>query len=307
MSDDAVADLVQELEIDVLVDLMGHTRASHPGIVARRCAPVQVQYLGYAGTMGAAYVDYLIADRVVVPPGFERYYSERIVFLPDCYQVNDFARHSGGARPSRAEVGLPETAFVFACFNKSRKIAPHVFDAWLRLLASVDDSVLWLLEEYAEARINLQRAAASRGIAPERLVFAPPVPAAAHLARHVLADLFLDTAPYGAHTSASDALWSGVPLVALAGRSFAARVSSSILTAAGMPELITNSIGEYETLALSLASDRDRLNQLRTKLIGLRAAAPLFDTDRFRRHIEAAYRTMVDRVRRGEAPSPFSV
>ncbi|HEX6690242.1 MAG TPA: acetylglucosamine transferase, partial [Burkholderiales bacterium] len=306
-SDEEAARLLRELEVDIAVDLKGHTTGARQAILARRPAPLQASYLGYPGTMGAPYVDYLIADRVVVPEAHQPFYSEKLVYLPDCYQVNDAARPIAPRTPSRADAGLPAEGFVFCCFNNNFKILPPLFAVWMRLLGAVPGSVLWLLEDSAAVKRNLQAAAQAAGVAPGRLVFAPRLPPAEHLARHRLAGLFLDTLPYNAHTTASDALWAGLPLVTCAGSAFAGRVAASLLQAAGLGELATSSLEEYEALALRLARDPGALGELRGRLAAGRTSAPLFDTDRFRRHIEAAYVTMWEAWQRGEPPRHFAV
>jgi len=305
--DRAVAALMRELEIDIAVDLQGYTRGCRPGIFAHRAVPVQVNWLGYPGTMGAGYMDYILADRHVVPPDRDAHYAEKVVRLPDCYQVNDADRRVAGDAPPRSALGLPEDGFVFCCFNNNYKIAPRVFDVWMRLLLAVDRSVLWLLEDNATAAANLRREAARRGVDAARIVFAPRARMEDHLARQRRADLFLDTRPYNAHVTASDALWVGVPLVTCPGDTFAGRVAASLLHAAGLPELVAGSWEEYERLARTLATDRDRLASLRGRLARDRATCPLFDTDRFRRHIESAYGTLHERAQRGEPPASFDV
>jgi predicted O-linked N-acetylglucosamine transferase (SPINDLY family) len=289
-SERGIAALIAGLGVDIAIDLKGLTADSRPGIFALRPAPVQVNYLGYPGTMGADFMDAIIADPVVLPMEQQAFYTERIVHLPDCYQVNDASRVVTPA-PTRAKAGLPG-GFVFCCFNNNWKIAPPVFDIWMRLLLAVPGSVLWLLQDSDEAAANLRREAAARGVAQERLIVAPRVSPEEHLARHRLADLFLDTLPYNAHTGASDALWVGVPLVTLKGESFHGRVAASILSAIGLPELITENPADYERLALALASDGARLAALREKLGANRKTAPLFDTARFTRNLEAAYEMM---------------
>ncbi len=298
-SDDAVARLITEQEIDILIDLMGHTSDNRLPVLAQRPAPVQVHYLGYPGTLGVDFIDYMIVDPFIVPPDQQRYFTERLVYLPDTYQVNDDRRQIGERRPTRSECGLPEDGFVFCSFNNSYKITPQIFSVWMRLLTATPDSVLWLLADNRWAEENLRREAAARGVHPSRLVFAPRLKLPEHLARHPLADLFLDTLPFNAHTTASDALWTGLPVLTCAGRSFAARVAGSLLNAVGLPELITHDLAAYEALALKLARDRDSLKAIRQKLEANKATAPLFDTDRTRRHIEAAYLTMWDNWRRG--------
>jgi len=292
-SDRQVAELLKALEIDIAVDLGGHTSGARPWVLAHRPCPVQAKYMGYPGTSGSDFIDYLIADRTVVPPDQERFFSERIVALPDTLWVTDTARAVLPA-PSRAEAGLPEIGFVFCCFNHNWKITAPIFDVWMRLLANVEDSVLWLLEGNATIGANLRKEAAARGIAPERLVFAARTTPDQHLARQQLADLFLDTLPYNAHTTASDALWAGLPLITLPGNSFPARVAASILHAANLPELIAPDLAAYESLALKLARDPAALNRVREKLAD-KSAMPLFDTSRFTRNLEAAYLTMLRR------------
>jgi len=257
--------------------------------------------------MGAGFIDYLLADRVVVPPTHHAYFAEKVVYLPDTYQVNDSTRRIAERTPTRAEAGLPKRGFVFCSFNNNFKITPAVFAVWMRLLRQVEGSVLWLLEGNAAAPRNLRREAATRGIAPERLVFAPKIEHEDHLARHRLADLFLDTLPYNAHTTASDALWAGLPVLTCMGTTFAGRVAGSLLQAVGLPEMITQSLDEYESLALQLARDEKTLIELKRTLASNRESFPLFDTDRFRRHIEAAYVVMWERYQRGEPPAPFAV
>jgi len=302
-----IAQLLRELEVDIAVDLKGYTFDSRPGILALRPAPVQVNYLGYPGTIGADWLDYLIADEVVVPASEHRNYAERVVTMPDSYQPNDDTRAIAAETPSRADEGLPASGFVFCSFNNSYKVTPHVFDVWMRLLTQVPGSVLWLLEGNSLAPPNLRREAAARGVAPERLIFAPRRDLPLHLARHRLADLFLDTLPVNAHTTASDALWAGLPIVTCLGTTFAGRVAGSLLRAAGMSELATASLADYESLALALATDPVRLAALRTKLAASLPTCALFATDRFRRHLEAAYAAMCERQRAGEPPTAFAV
>jgi len=269
---------------------------------------VQVNYLGYPGTMGAEYFDYLIADAHVIPPGEDRGYAEKLVRLPDTFLVNDSRRRIAERTPARSEVGLPDAGFVFCCFNNSYKITPVVFDVWMRLLSENEGSVLWLKEANAAATRNLRWEARTRGIASERLVFAGKADALEdHLARYRLADLFLDTLPYNAHATASDALWAGLPVVTCSGRSFAGRVAGSLLKAVGLPELVVDSLQDYEALALRLARTPKLLSGIKAKLQSNRTSYPLFDTDRFRRHIESAYATMWRRHQRGEPPASFSV
>jgi predicted O-linked N-acetylglucosamine transferase (SPINDLY family) len=294
-SDQEVAQLSRLLGIDIAVDLKGYTQDNRMGIFSYRAAPVQVSYLGYPGTVGAPYMDYLIADRTLVPELSQKHYSEKIVYLPGSYQVNDRKRRISERIYTRAEVGLPEQGFVFCCFNNNYKITPEVFDSWVRILNAVPGSVLWLFEDHATASTNLRKEAAQRGLDPNRLVFATQMMLSEHLARHRLADLFLDTLPYNAHTTASDALWAGLPVLTQAGESFAARVAASLLNAIGLPELITETQTEYESLAIELAHNPARLSALKVKLEQNRLTAPLFDTNLYTRNLEAAYSAMYER------------
>jgi len=307
LGDREAAAAIKRRQIDILVNLNGYFGEARSGIFSLRPSPVQVNYLGFPGTLGVDYMDYILADRQVIPPEHEACYTEKVVYLPDTYQVNDSRRRIAEHTPTRAEVGLPDTGFVFCCFNNKYKITPEIFDCWMRLLNEVQGSVLWLLEDDAAASRNLRREAETRGVAPERLVFARRLRLEDHLARHRLADLFLDTLPYNAHTTASDALWAGLPLLTCQGTTFPGRVAASLLNAIGLPELITHSLGEYEALALELATNRRRLADIRSKLARNRDTYPLFDTDRFRRHIEAAYTRMWERYQRGEPPESFAV
>lgn len=305
--DEQIAAMMRNAEIDVAVDLKGYTSHARPGIFAFRPAPVQVNYLGFPATMGAEFVDYILADRVTIPAGDEQYFSERIVRLPHSYQPNDKTRDTGGKTPTRAAAGLPEAGFVFCCFNNSFKIQPHIFDIWMRLLREIDGSVLWLIGDNSSAITNLRREAGLRGIDAARLVFAPRAPLEDHLARHHLADLFLDTLPYNAHTTASDSLWTGLPLVTCMGGTFAGRVAASVLNAAGLPELVTSTLADYEALALLLAREPARLAAIRAKLTENRDTCPLFDAVRFTRRLESAFTRMWERAERGEKPAAFDL
>jgi protein O-GlcNAc transferase len=306
-SDHEVARLLHDLEIDIAVDLKGHTQNARCGILAYRPAPIQVSYLGFPGTTGAPFIDYVIADETVLPFDQQPFWTEKIVHLPNSYWVTDSKLRISTHTPDRRDVGLPESAFVFCCFNRSYKINPPVFDVWMRLLGSIDGSVLWLFGANDQALVNLRQEAKARAIDPDRLVFAQRLELADHLARHRLADLFLDTLPYNAHTTASDALWAGLPIVTCLGSTFAGRVCASLLRSVGLPELITHSLTDYEALATKLASDPVLLGSIRRKLEHNRNHCPLFDTDRVRRDIETAYRTMWEISKRGEAPQSFKV
>jgi predicted O-linked N-acetylglucosamine transferase (SPINDLY family) len=295
------------MEVDIAVDLMGFTSGCRPGILALRPVPVQVNFLGYPGTMGAPYVDYIVADRIVIPEAHRPFYAEKVVTLPDAYQCNDKHRAIANVTPSRPALGLEDQAFVFCCFNNTNKLTPEVFARWMRLLQQAEDSVLWLLEDNPSATRNLKREAEARGVNPGRLVFAPRARPAEHLARHRAADLFLDTLPYGAHTTASDALWTGLPVLTCKGSTFAGRVGASLLQAAGLPELVTETPDAYEALALTLARDRDLLHALKDKLARNRDGCALFDTARFTRHFETALRLMHERQREGKAPVHLAI
>ena len=278
--------------VDILVDLKGYTADSRTQILAHRPAPIQVSYLGYPGTMGASFIDYILVDDFVVSNEQQPFFSERLIHLPECYQVNDSQREIATLTPSRDECGLPTDGFIFCCFNNSYKITPEIFDVWMRLLLATPGSALWLLEGNRFAAANLRREAESRGVAANRLVFARRLPLPEHLARHRLADLFLDTFPVNAHTTASDALWAGCPVLTLAGESFVSRVAGSLLRTLGLPEFITTSLLEYEGKALHLAHNREILAELRTRLAANRATSRLFDAGRFARAIEKAYVSM---------------
>jgi predicted O-linked N-acetylglucosamine transferase (SPINDLY family) len=249
--------------------------------------------MGYPGTSGSGFIDYIIADSLVVPPAQQTFFSEKIAVLPDTLWVTDTQR-AVGERPSRTEAGLPESGFVFCCFNHNWKITPPLFDIWMRLLREIEGSVLWLLEGNASIRGNLCKEAAARGVAPERLIFAGRTTPDKHLARQQLADLFLDTLPYNAHTTASDAIWMGLPLITMPGKSFPARVAASRLKAAEVPELIAADLTEYEALALKLARDPPLLAAIRQKLVSRRDKVALFDTARFTPHLEDAYIAMLN-------------
>jgi protein O-GlcNAc transferase len=305
-SDAQVATLLREMEIEVAVDLKGYTAQSRPGILAHRPAPVQAHYLGFPGTMGVDWVDYLIADPIVVPEEHRPWYTERIAYLPDTYQCNDSKRRVADRMPTRIEAGLP-SGFVFACFNNNHKITPEVFAVWMRLLRAVDGSVLWLLKDNDAVAVNLRREAAAHGVAPERLVFAARTDPASHLARQALADLFLDTLPYNAHTTASDALWVGLPILTLAGATFAGRVAASLLHAAGLPAMVTHSVDAYEALALKLAREPATLAAIKAKLRANRDNCALFDTVRITRNLEALYTKMCERSQQGLPPATLSL
>ncbi len=307
LNDGEVAAMMRKMEIDIAIDLNGQAGAARPGILAHRAAPVQVSYLANCGTMGVQFLDYIIADQIVIPRNQVQHYTEKIVYLPNSYQCNDSRRFVPQCTLTRTDAGLPQTGFVFCCFNNNYKITPAIFDVWMRLLRACPGSVLWLLGDTLYAMHNLRREAAARGVASERLVFTPRAPVDDHLARHCLADLFLDTLPVNAHATASDALWTGLPVLTCMGDTFAGRVAASLLQASGLQELVTSSLAEYEELALTLARDPGRLDAIKAKLLRSHQSAPLFDTVRYTRDLERAYTMMWERAQRGEPPESFSV
>ena len=307
-SDAAIAGKITELGCDIVIDLTGPTQGGRTSVLALRPAPVQASWLGYAGTNGAGFIDYLIADGVVIPSELQPHFSEKIVALPGCYLPNDATRPIAATTPTRTDQGLPEGAIVFCAFNNSYKISPAIFDRWMNLLRQTEGSVLWLSRMRDEARNNLIKEAGKRGIAGERLVFATRVPLPEdHLARLGLADLFLDTIGYNAHATTCDALWAGVPVLTCMGETFAGRVAASALTAVGLPEMITTSLDDYERHALALVREPASLVAIRSKLAANRKTHLLFDTARFARHLEAAYAAMHERSLRGEPPTAFAI
>jgi predicted O-linked N-acetylglucosamine transferase (SPINDLY family) len=291
-----VAMLARKLKIDIAIDLNGFTQGCRTNIFSMRAAPVQVNYLGYSGTMGATYMDYLIADPMLIPTRHQKHYTEKIVYLPNSYMPNDSKRHISNQAFHRAQFELPQSGFVFCCFNNNYKITPEVFDRWMRILKKVEGSVLWLSKNNVKTSANLKKEAGIRGVDQNRLVFATRMPRLAdHLARHRLADLFLDTLPYNAHTTASDALWAGLPVLTCIGETFAGRVAASLLNAVGLSELITSTPQAYEALAIELATNPEELATIKRKLADSRFKAPLFDTQLFTKHIETAYTAMYER------------
>ena len=302
-ADDQIATLVKQLEIDILVDLAGFTAEARTNVLAKRPAPIQVNYLGYPGTMGAQYIDYIVADRTVIAEGQDEFYSEKIVVLPNSFMANDAKRKISDRVFTRTELGLPETGLVYCCFNNSYKLLPRTFECWMRILRQVEGSVLWLLVDNATAEGNLRKEAEARGIAGERIVFAKRTPSLSdHLARYRAADLFLDTLPFNAHTTASDALWAGLPVLTCLGATFAGRVAGSLLNAIGLPELVATTLESYERTAIELALQPEKLAAIKRKLGDHRLTTPLFDTKAFTRHIEAAYTAMYERHRAGLPP-----
>lgn len=308
LSDRDIALLARRLEIDIAVDLNGFTQGGRTDVFAMRAAPIQVDYLGYPGTMGADYIDYLIADSTLIPEEQQQHYAEKIIYLPGSYQVNDSKRPVADRLFTRAECGLPEEAFVFCSFNNSYKFTPEMFGIWMRLLNKVEGSVLWLPKNNDAAMRNLRQEAKARGVDPERVMFAPYVSNSKdHLARTRIADLFLDTLPFNAHTTASDALWAGLPILTCLGKTFPGRVAASLLNAVGVPELITRNLNQYEALALELSTNPRKLLSIRQKLAANRMTHPLFDTALFAKHIESAYVSIWRRHQDGLGPEHIHV
>jgi predicted O-linked N-acetylglucosamine transferase (SPINDLY family) len=308
LRDDQIVAKIRELAIDILVDLNGHTRGQRLAIFSRRAAPIQVHYLGFPGTLGCDFIDYLLADSTAIPPSADKYYTEKIVRLPHSFLATDDKRQMSDRVFTRQECGLPEQGFVYCCFNNSYKMSPGMFDAWMRVLRRVEGSVVWLRQDSPATAANLRAEAARRGIDAGRLVFAERLESPAdHLARHRLADLFIDTLPYNAHTTACDALWSGLPVLTQIGETFAGRVAASLLEAIDMPELIARSPEAYESLAVELAGDAAKLTRIRDRLARNRLATPLFNTRLFTRHVEAAYEAMHRRHQAGHPPEPIDI
>jgi protein O-GlcNAc transferase len=306
-TDRDVAQISRDLGIDIAVDLKGFTQDARMGIFAEQCAPIQINFLGYPGTLAAPYFDYIVADKTVISQESQSYFTEKIVYLPHSYQVNDSKREISPMRFTRQALGLPENGFVFCCFNNNYKILPETFDVWMRLLKAVHTSVLWLLEDNPTAAKNLRKEAENRGVDSARLIFAPRMQLADHLARHRVADLFIDTLPCNAHTTASDALWAGLPVLTQMGQSFAARVSASLLQAMDLPELITKTKEEYEARAIELASDPVLLAEIKNKVAQNRQTSPLFNSQLYARHLEAAYSEIYRRHLNGEKPDHIDV
>jgi predicted O-linked N-acetylglucosamine transferase (SPINDLY family) len=307
LSDAEIVAQMRDLEIDIAVDLAGHTDGQRTQIFADRAAPIQVSYLGFPGTSGVPEMDYIVADDFLIPPQHRENYSEQIVYLPECFQSNDERRTTDAAAPTRSAVGLPEDGLVWCSFHGSYKVTPPTFDIWVRLARAVPRSVLWLLGGSPVIEENLRREAVRRGLDANRLVFAAHLPYSHHLARIPLADIYLDTFPFNGGATTSDALWAGVPVVTCAGQSFAARMSGSLLRTCGMTDLVTHSLPDYERLALRLAGEPARLASLRARLAERRGSSPLFDTARFCRHLEAAYAALVERHGQGKPPAMMRV
>ena len=294
-TDKDIASLSRNLEIDIAIDLMTYTEKNRFGMFIERCAPIQVNYLGYPGTSGSKHIDYIIADQTLIPKENEKDYSEKIIFLPNSYQSNDSTKKISTKIYTKNEFSLPEKNFIFCCFNKNHKINPNVFDLWIKIMKKVDNSVLWLLEENPIFAENIKKECKKRNFDYKRIIFAKKINLSEHLARHKLADLFLDTMPYGAHTTCSDALWSGLPVITIIGKTFSSRVSASLLNAIKLQELITKNENEYENLAIELATNAEKLNKIKIKLKKNIHIEPLFNTKLFTKNIELAYEKIYTR------------
>jgi predicted O-linked N-acetylglucosamine transferase (SPINDLY family) len=297
LSDKEVAELSRSMSVDIAIDMKGITQDSRPQIFAYRAAPVQVSYLGYPGTMSSSFMDYLVADKTIIPESLQTCYEEKIIYMPNSYQVNDESRAFLKSEQSRLEFGLPENGFVFCCFNNSYKISPSIFSCWLRILFAIEGSVLWLFDGNHSVANNLRAIAKQNNVDPARLIFAKRMEQTEHLARYQLADLFLDTFPCNAHTTASDALWAGVPILTIQGNSFSARVGASLLNAIGLPELAVSNEDEYEALAKELAKNPYKLCNIKNRLDINKSTHPLFNTSLFARHLENAYIQIFERCR----------
>ena len=296
-TDKEIAELSRELKIDIAIDLMCFTTNSRTGIFSEKCAPIQINYLGYPGTSGASFIDYIIADKTLIPKENQKYYSEKIIYLPNTYQVRDSTQKISNKIFTKDELNLPKNSFVFCCFNQNYKITPSVFDIWMRLLKKVEKSVLWLIKDNDVAAYNLKKEAEKRGVASDRIIFAEHIPISEHLARHKVADLFVDTFPYTAHTTCSDALWSGLPVITRMGQSFASRVAGSLLNAVNLKELITKTEKEYENLILKLSKNPKKLKEIKNKLKKNRLKEPLFDSKLYTKKIEHAYKKIYERYK----------
>ena len=307
MSDKDVALLARQDEIDIAIDLKGHTQNNRSGIFAYRAAPIQINYLGYPGTMGANFIDYLIADSTIIPEEYKNYYSEEIIYMPHSYQPTNNNRLISQKEMTRSGMGLPEDSFVFCCFNNSYKITSVEFDIWMNLLKQVEGSVLWLLKTNKWAQANLRKEAENRGVNQDRIIFAGKLPQAEHLARQKLADLFIDTFNVNAHTTASDALWGGLPVVTKTGKGFAARVAASLLNAIDLPELVTENKKDYESLILELAHNREKLKEIKDKLIINRMSKPLFDSEMYTKHLENGYQQIYQNFIDGNKPKTINI
>jgi predicted O-linked N-acetylglucosamine transferase (SPINDLY family) len=306
MSDLEATKLARELEIDIAVDLGGFTQFNRTGIFALRAAPIQISYIGYLGTMGNQYMDYILADKTIIPEESKRFYSEKIIHLPS-YQVNDSHRKIAAKVFTREELGIPQNGFIFACFNSNYKILPAMFESWMRILQAIEGSVLFLYSGNEWAQANLIREAEKKGIDSQRVIFGKQLPTDEYLARYQVCDLFLDTSPYNAGTTASDALWAGLPVLTLMGNSFASRMAASLLKAIDLPELITTNQSAYEDRAIELANNPQQLAEIKQKLARNRDSTPLFDTPLFTKNLESAYTTIYQRYQADLTPDDITI
>ena len=284
-----ISEISRSLKIDIAIDLMGYTKSNRFQIFLEKCAPIQINFLGYPGTLGTNLIDYIIADKTLIPNGEEINYSEKIIYLPDTYQCNDSKKVISKKKFFRKDFNLPEDKFIFCCFNQKYKLNPETTKIWASVMQKVNNSVLWLLDDENQSTYNLVEEFKSAGLHSSRIIFSKKLPLDEHLARHRLADLFLDTFPYGAHTTASDSLWSGLPLITKIGNTFASRVAASLLKAIGLDELITTSDVEYINLATELANNPKKLNLIKNKLNENIKTKPLFDTKKFTKNLETGY------------------
>ena len=289
MNDRDIALQARQDKIDIAVDLNGYTQDARTGIFAYRAAPIQINYLGYPGSMGAEFIDYIVADQNLIPPESQKHFNEKPLYLPNTYMPTDDSREMSKKTITRSKLGLPDDAFVFCCFNNNYKISPNEFDIWMRLLTKVENSVLWLRESNQLSSINMKNEAQKRKVDPSRLVFADKLPMDEHLARQRLADLFVDTFAFNAHTTATEALWAGLPVVTKVGLGFAARVAGSLLNAVGLPDLVTETKKDYEALILELATNPTKLAKIKEKLAKNRLTQPLFNTELYTKHLENGY------------------
>ena len=306
-SDDEIVKISRDLKIDIAIDLKGITTDERFGIFINRCAPIQVSFLGYPGTSGAKFIDYIVADKILIPEENQKYFTEKVIYMPNSYQPNDSTKKISKKTLNRKDFGLPKNSFVFCCFNQNYKITPNIFNIWMKLLKKKNQSVLWLINDSDEGAKNLKKEAKKREINPDRIIFANRMSVSDHLARHKLADLFVDTFPYSAHTTCSDSLWSGLPVVTLMGNSFASRVGGSLLKAVGLNDLITTTTAEYENLNLELANNPKKLMNIRKKLENNRFKMPLFDTKTYTKNLESSYTKIYERYHEEKLPKNIIV
>jgi predicted O-linked N-acetylglucosamine transferase (SPINDLY family) len=307
MSDKDISLRARQDKIDIAIDLNGYTQNARTGIFAYRAAPIQINFLGYPGTLGAEFMDYIVADRFLIPGENQKHFNEKPLYLPNTYMPTDDSRELSQKPMNRSDMGLPDDAFVFCCFNNNYKISPAEFDIWMRLLTKVENSVLWLRQSNQFSHINIKNEAQKRKVDPSRIVFADKLPMDEHLARHRLADLFVDTFAFNAHTTATEALWAGLPVVTKIGLGFAARVAGSLLNAVGLPELVTETERDYEALILELATNPTKLTRIKNKLATNRLTQPLFNTELYTKHLESGYLQAYESYFQGDLPQTIIV